>query len=62
MAQCPLPKYAPGAICHWSMTKLKQWWRVHCVFAYHQHGEQKLSTVEFRKLHGFVLGRFLFRR
>ena len=37
--------------CHWSMTKLKQWWRAYCVLAYYQHDEQKLSTVEFRKLY-----------
>ena len=37
--------------CHWSVTKLKQWWRAYCVFAYYQHDEQKLSTVEFRKLY-----------
>ena len=37
--------------CPWSMTKLNQWWRAYCVFAYHQHNEQKLSTTEFRKLH-----------
>ena len=30
------------------------------MFAYYQHDEQKLSTVEFRKLYKLVLGRFLF--
>ena len=36
-----LPLNALLGRCHWSVTKLKQWWRAYCVFAYHQHDEQK---------------------
>ena len=39
--------------CHWSMTKLKQWWRAYCVFAYYQHDE---PAVEFRKLYKLGFG------
>ena len=51
MENAPPPLNTLLGRCHWSMTKLKQWWRAYCVFAYHQHDEQKLSTVEFRKLY-----------
>ena len=37
--------------CHRSMTKLKQGWMAYLVFAYHQHDEQNLSTVDIRILH-----------
>ena len=31
---------------HWSMTKLKQWLKAYCVFAYHLHDEHKLYINE----------------
>ena len=39
--------------CHWSMTQIETVVEGvgYCVFAYHQHDEQKLSTIEFRKLY-----------
>ena len=49
MANAP-PKYASGAMSLVN-DQIKQWWKAYCVFAYHQHDEQKLSTVEFRKLY-----------
>ena len=50
MSQCRPPKYAPGAMSLVN-DQIKTVVEGYCVFAYHQHDEQKLSTVEFRKLH-----------
>ena len=49
MAQCS-SKYALG-VMSLANDQFKTVVRAYCVFAYHQHDEQKLSKVEFRKFH-----------